>query len=178
MSADSEITLSGDMPRAPDLASDARSPIADPGARLAAVLIDTLLPFAPQLLALFAGALLGSGTIVRAGSWLGGGLTVLFFVIDLVLLHRFGQSIGKRVMGLRIVRTSGERASLGRLFWLRTVLPGAIGVVPVIGWAFGLADTLAIFSTDRQTLHDRIADTIVVDLRARAASPKVDDVFR
>jgi uncharacterized RDD family membrane protein YckC len=171
MSAAPEVTLSGDTRRAPDLASDTRSPIADPGARLAAVLIDVLLPFAPQLLALAVGALVGSGTMVRAGSWLGGGLTVLFFVIDLVLLQRFGQSVGKRVMGLRIVRTSGERASLGRLFWLRTVLPGAIGVVPVIGWAFGLADTLAIFSSDRRTLHDRMADTIVVDLRARAPAP-------
>lgn len=85
------------------------------------------------------------------------------FVYTLFLLYREGQTIGKRVIGLRIVRTDGERAGLLRLIGLRYFVPGLIGAVPYVGWIFGLANVLWIFGEERRCLHDYIADTIVVN---------------
>jgi uncharacterized RDD family membrane protein YckC len=101
---------------------------------------------------------------------LGGSLILLslvgylaLFIYTLILLAREGQTIGKRAIGIRIVRTDGERAGLGRLFWLRYFVPGLIGAVPYIGWIFSLANILWIFGEQRRCLHDHIADTMVVN---------------
>lgn len=101
---------------------------------------------------------------------LGGSLVLLsvvgyiaLFIYTLMLLSREGQTIGKRTIGIRIVRTDGERASLGRLFWLRYFVPGLIGAVPYLGWIFSLANILWIFGEQRRCLHDHIADTMVVN---------------
>lgn len=85
------------------------------------------------------------------------------FIYNLVLLNREGQTLGKRWMKVRIVRSSGERAGLGRIFWLRMFVPGLIGRIPFVGVIFALADPLFIFGEERRCVHDMIADTIVVD---------------
>ena len=48
--------------------------------------------------------------------------------------------------------------TLGRLFWLRNVVNGALAIIPL----YGLIDVLFIFAEQRQCLHDKLADTIVV----------------
>jgi uncharacterized RDD family membrane protein YckC len=62
------------------------------------------------------------------------------------------------MLGIKVVRTDGSPASVGRIFWLRNVVNGLIGIVPL----YGLVDVLFIFSESRQCLHDKIADTAVV----------------
>ncbi|UNK48425.1 RDD family protein [Lysobacter sp. S4-A87] len=89
---------------------------------------------------------------------------VALIIYTLILLSREGQTIGKRVIGIRIVRTDGDRAGLGRLFWLRYFVPGLIGAVPYVGWIFSLANILWIFGEQRRCLHDHIADTMVVNV--------------
>jgi len=156
---------------------DTSSPLADPSARLAAAAIDVILPAVPIAILLPLGIGVSSPALVHASSWGGWALSAILFVVDLVLLHRYGQTIGKRVMGLRIVRTDGSRASLGRIFWARMIAPGVLATIPLLGWIFELVDLLTIFAVDRRTLHDRMADTIVIDLRAPLASPSLADVF-
>ncbi len=162
-------------PRAPTLAIDARSPYAEPGSRMAAAAIDALLAGAPHLLLLPLGVAIASPALVHTSVWLGFLATGALFVVDLVLLSRYGQTVGKRIVGVRIVRSDGSRASLARLFWLRMALPGVVAMIPLVGWLFELADMAAIFGDERRTLHDRIADTIVVDLRAPLAE-RVEDL--
>ncbi|MGH8588531.1 MAG: RDD family protein, partial [Gammaproteobacteria bacterium] len=77
-------------------------------------------------------------------------------------LHTRGQSIGKRLLKIRIVRSTGERATLSRILFARYLPIQAMGIVPVIGMLYALIDILFIFGDSRQCLHDRIADTIVV----------------
>ena len=69
-----------------------------------------------------------------------------------------GQSIGKKLLGIKVVRSDGSAVSLARLIWLRNVVNWVIHVVPF----YGLVDSLFIFGESRQCLHDKIADTIVV----------------
>jgi len=78
--------------------------------------------------------------------------------ITLLLVARYGQTIAKRMLEIRVVRSDGSQASLGRIFWLRNVVNGLLGVIPL----YGLIDVLFIFGERRQTIHDLVADTIVV----------------
>ena len=78
--------------------------------------------------------------------------------ITLLLVARHGQTMAKRVLDIKVVRSDGSKASLGRIFWLRNVVNGLLGVIPL----YGLVDILFIFGERRQCIHDLIADTIVV----------------
>ena len=77
-------------------------------------------------------------------------------------LHAFGGTLGKKLMGLRIVRTDGSRAGFVRLFFGRGAVAVLPGFVPLLGGLFALVDLLLIFRDSRQCLHDQIADTLVV----------------
>lgn len=153
-------------PRAADAPEDRRSPIADPSRRLEAVVLDAAIPAIPHLLAMPLGVALRSATFIHASMWVGWATMAVCFVVDLVFLQRYGQTIGKRLLGLRTIRRDGTRASFGRLFGIRACLVSLIAMVPILGSLFTLVDALMIFTDERRTLHDRMADTIVVDLRA------------
>ncbi|RLB53375.1 MAG: RDD family protein [Deltaproteobacteria bacterium] len=158
-------------PGDPRIDQDDASPLADPGTRLGARTIDAFVPLAPFLLVYGAGAATGSVFIVRAAF----GVLVLAFltslVINLVWLHRYGQTIGKRMLGIRIVRGDGSRAKLGRLLLLRIIGPGALEMLPILGSIFGLVNPLLIFSDARKCVHDHMADTLVIDVRGQPEPP-------
>ena len=78
--------------------------------------------------------------------------------ITMLLVARYGQTMGKRVLEIRVVRSDGSQASLGRIFWLRNVVNALLGVIPL----YSIIDVLLIFGVRRQCIHDLIADTIVV----------------
>jgi len=79
--------------------------------------------------------------------------------ITLLLVARNGQTIAKRLLDIKVVRSDGTQASLGRIFWLRNVVGNALlGMIPL----YFLVDHLFIFGERRQCIHDLIADTIVV----------------
>jgi uncharacterized RDD family membrane protein YckC len=80
----------------------------------------------------------------------------------IVLVQRNGQTIGKKIVGIKVLRKNGERASLGRIFALRNLLPGIITMVPLLGGIFALVDACFIFGAEKRCLHDMMADTIVV----------------
>ena len=76
-----------------------------------------------------------------------------------VFVNRNGQTIAKKLLDIKVVRSDGSPASLGRIFWLRNVVNGLVSIIPL----YGIIDSLFIFSESRQCLHDKIADTIVVN---------------
>jgi uncharacterized RDD family membrane protein YckC len=88
---------------------------------------------------------------------------LIWVVLTLYLVARDGQTLGKKVVGIKVVRADGSRASLGRIFWLRNVANSLPGFIPLLGNFYSLLDHLFIFGSRNQCLHDRIADTIVVD---------------
>jgi uncharacterized RDD family membrane protein YckC len=87
---------------------------------------------------------------------------LLFLVIQGYLLATAGQTVGKKLLGLRIVRSSGERGDPARVIGMRYLLIWVIAAIPVVGWIFALVDVLMIFRDSRKCLHDNIADAIVV----------------
>lgn len=135
-------------------------------ARLGAALIDSAFIFVPAILIAIMTPGIRNGTSSNPSSFVLGlfGLGVIAFVVyQFVLLYRHGQTVGKKIVGIRIVRPDGGRASFPRLLFLRYGVPGLIGAIPLVGSIFSLVNVLFIFAEDRRCLHDRIADTIVVD---------------
>ena len=151
--------------------------LAERGSRLGAKCLDGLTVLAVMLAAGIVaaiaipllGLLHGTGdrhfglTIAALLAGLMGFLAMLALIIwNCVWLQRYGQTVGKRVLHIRIVRSSGERASLGRIFGLRYAPMILLGAVPYLGFLITLADYLLVFRDSRKCLHDQFADTIVV----------------
>lgn len=90
---------------------------------------------------------------------------ILFSILiafDLWLLYKDGQTIGKRMVGTRIVRTSGVRAGFIRIVGLREFLSRLLYIVPFVGPAFMIIGHSMILLPQRRCMHDYIADTKVV----------------
>jgi uncharacterized RDD family membrane protein YckC len=84
-------------------------------------------------------------------------------VVNCVMLHRSGQTIGKRALDIAVVRSDGSAVALSRYIFLRVVPIILLGMIPLVGRFAGLVDSVMIFGKERRCLHDYIADTIVVD---------------
>ena len=93
---------------------------------------------------------------------------------------RRGQTPGKSLLGIRVLRTDGTASDWGWTFVREFVVKFALFEVAADMVSFGLASVLDLFwafwDRDRQTLHDKIVKTVVVDDRvfrseARSASP-------
>lgn len=135
------------------------------GVRLGAVLIDNVLftfAFLPGYLLLAESMPAGAVSVLQWIAPVTGLLGLGLLGYNLWLLHRQGQTLAKRWLGIRIVRTDGNRSGLGRIFWLRYFFPTLIGAIPCVGGIFSLVDALFIFADDRRCLHDHMADTVVV----------------
>jgi len=143
---------------------------ADRGTRLAAAFIDGLVYGLLGIVAAIAiPALLASRRNGSDSTFVAIALVVIMgvgfigiFIWNLVWLHRYGQSVGKRALKIRIVRKDTSRAGLGRIFGLRMLVPAALGYIPIIGPIFGLVNICFIFRDDRRCIHDLMADTVVV----------------
>jgi uncharacterized RDD family membrane protein YckC len=79
------------------------------------------------------------------------------------LVATSGQTIGKRMVGIKVVRTDGSHASFGRIFLLRNLVSSLPALLPFVGLLYQLViDPIFIFQDSRRCLHDLIADTTVV----------------
>lgn len=133
--------------------------LATRGSRFSAALIDMVVIFAIGFLLMW----LARTLLPRLNPIVATLLPFLgFMAVNLVLLLRHGQTIGKRIVGIRIVRPDGRRVGAGRLIGLRYLLNGGLSLVPVVGVFYAVVDPLFIFGARRRCLHDLIADTIVV----------------
>jgi hypothetical protein len=93
---------------------------------------------------------------------------ILLFAIcavQIVLLSRRGQSLGKLIVGTRIVQEDQKTpVGFGKIIWVRTVMPWILYSLPVINVVFFMTTFIAlVISPRRQSLHDRLAKTVVVD---------------
>lgn len=100
--------------------------------------------------------------IIPSSSWMMFfGYLILMLMGQAYLLHKSGQTVGKKVMGIQIVDPeTKEQVSITRSFLLRTLSTILlIYIFPlyfIIDYAFSLGKK-------RQALHDHLAKTIVID---------------
>jgi len=77
-------------------------------------------------------------------------------------LYTSSQTVGKKLLKIRVVRQDGSHATFMRLFFGRGAFATVPGLVPVLGALFSFIDVVLIFRSSRQCLHDQVFDTLVV----------------
>lgn len=156
----------------------------DLGRRVAAFMLDALVPGTVivslvifLLASVFGG--LGNPTALQALVlatlllWLG-------YVVWWLIALRHGQTPGKQLMGIRVVRADGSPSGWGwtflREFGVKGVVIGALGnAVFGLGTIIWIVNLLLAFSDkDRQALHDKVMKTVVVDERAYRQAMRED----
>lgn len=142
--------------------------------RFLALLIDTVLSliitYAMFIVVLLLSALLSIGGSAVAGAGVGQQLFgvgiaaqfVIWFLVDwgyMVLLETAwsGQTVGKKVMGLRVIQDTGVRVGVYQSLLRNLVRP--LDKLPVFYFVGGVA---ALFSSTQQRVGDLLAGTIVV----------------
>ncbi len=86
----------------------------------------------------------------------------LLLIANVVLLTVRGQSFGKLLMGIQIVRSpDGTRAGFVKAVMLRWFLFAVLYSIQFIGTPLMIGNLLLIFRKDRRCLHDMVADTMV-----------------
>lgn len=148
--------------------------LADRIIRLAAVILDALVfVVAVALIAIVAAVVIGLGSKPTSDANIAGTTMILLavltpvvvalIVVNMVLLHRHGQTLGKRWLKIKVVLADGNRCGLARYVFARWLPMVLLGVIPLVGpIIYYLADPLLIFGEERRCLHDYIAGTIVV----------------
>lgn len=139
--------------------------LASPLLRLGAVLVESLILMVLCIPLIIAdmNSNSSSGPEFSGFSILSVVLLVAYAIYNLISLATRGQSIGKRIVGIRIVTYPDCQNPGGvKTIVLRGFVNGLIGAVPLLGGIYSLVDTLFIFSEGHRCLHDRIAGTMVV----------------
>jgi uncharacterized RDD family membrane protein YckC len=140
--------------------------------RLIAAVIDGLIVYAASWIV--TAPILGFGTIYEgsvarqaAANLIAGVLAFLYYVLQ----HgRWGQTLGKRTMGLRVVRAEDAGAVGYGQAALRLVFAYAISAITCgIGGIIDVAWIL--WDARRQALHDKVARTVVVTAEPGAPNP-------
>jgi uncharacterized RDD family membrane protein YckC len=89
-------------------------------------------------------------------------LNILYFVIVPVIWS--GYTIGKRIVGIRIVKVNGEKLGFGAML-LRSVVASIIYVI-TLGIAFIASVIMVAVREDKRAIHDFIAGTYVTTERS------------
>lgn len=89
---------------------------------------------------------------------------LVLFIMQLMLLIKRGQTIGKIVTGIRIVDNKTQKlASITNIILLRSLVTSVLYILPVIGPLFLIADfVVMIINKQRMSIHDKLAKTMVV----------------
>jgi uncharacterized RDD family membrane protein YckC len=140
--------------------------------RLGAALVDALLGLAPLgAIAILAPAVLLAGRVglILVALLVAGLVSLTVLIVQIILLAKHGQTIGKKLLGIRMITSTGETPSIWRVFFLRwlpfAVASAVVQLVFKVRWSgvvIHLADVLLIFQPTRRCLHDLFADTHVI----------------
>ncbi|GMB07813.1 RDD family protein [Thermolongibacillus altinsuensis] len=123
--------------------------------RLAANLLDGLIVGVP--LAIISYFITGS----MEGDPITSLINLAYFL--LVPIYWSGYTIGKRIMGVRIVKVNGEKLGFGAMF-LRTIVASLVYVV-TLGIALIVSAIMVGVRRDKRAIHDFIAGTYVTTER-------------
>jgi uncharacterized RDD family membrane protein YckC len=110
------------------------------------------------------GTVVMASRLARLGAWIVNAILMVLtlgigWIIWWFIVAPRGQNPGKAVVGLRVIRTDGRAATTGYMF-LRGLVGIVLSVIPLY-----LDDLWLLWDKDAQTLHDKVAGTVVVQAR-------------
>lgn len=143
------------------------------GSRFIAFAVDFLLQMIALFVFLFVVLSAFHGAVSTTSGLVAGGALSLFVLVDflgyfVVCEMAFsGRSLGKRMVGLRVVRVGGQPVG----FW-SSLLRNALRLIDMqIGVTYLVGGVLILVTTRNQRLGDLLASTVVVRDRRAAPSP-------
>jgi uncharacterized RDD family membrane protein YckC len=92
-------------------------------------------------------------------------IVVMGFLYTLIPTALRGQTLGKRLVGIRVVRSDNFDVPGWRRAAIRTLGLTPLGWVPYGNAAVAAGESMFMFTRTRQGLHDLMAGTVVVDDR-------------
>lgn len=126
--------------------------LATRGERFRAALADALIVAVPYLLA-------SSDSMPSPVRILGLAGTAALLILQIVWVTQRGQTIGKRIVGTKIVvKDTLQNGGFVTNVLKRGLVTGLLNFVP----GFFLVDSLFVFREDRRCIHDFIAGTCVI----------------
>ncbi len=91
----------------------------------------------------------------------------LYVLINGYHLWYFGQTLGKKMMGIAIVDAQDKVPAFAKIIGIRYAPFQFAGAIPGVA-LIGLIDVLLIFRADKRCLHDMAAGTRVADISEHA----------
>lgn len=82
----------------------------------------------------------------------------LQYFYNILLIGYTGQTVGKKIMGIKVVSITGERLNWGQVV-VRELFKIVSGLALLLGYLWMLWDK------DKQTWHDKVAKTYVIKLK-------------
>ncbi len=157
---------SSDSPTGSGSPSHHDAPLARIGQRVVARIIDGLI-FAVPLTILSVQHSTGTGKDVKVNlpGWVPWAFLAATAAYEIFCIAVWGQTIGKRVMKIRVVRFFDETVPGFAYATMRHLLPAICGAipVPVLSYVLPIAVYARAFSDpNRQGFHDKVAGTKVV----------------
>ena len=144
--------------------------------RLGAAIVDTILAFVMVIPFMYLGfASVDEPQYASQYEWLfdesltGAVVTTAYTFVAFLLLHgvllaRYGQTIGKKIVGIKVVDfKTGQLLSFNRIVGLRYLPLWIAQSIPIGGGILWLINALFIFAADKRCIHDHIAGTKVVN---------------
>ncbi|GAA2366917.1 RDD family protein [Streptomyces cuspidosporus] len=142
-------------------------PLANRGRRLVARIVDALIIGIP--VGLVMAVLVGDYDPVNNNNE-ATAMTIVYalvyFVYEGLMLTKYGQTVGKKVMRIRVAMLENGEIPAGQPGWLRAGTYALPEIVPCCGFIFWLVNVLWC-TWDRpfhQCLHDKVAKTVVVSV--------------
>ena len=138
--------------------------LASPGARLLAKIIDNLVLWLPFALPVTFSAMESDEDVIGVTALIAFGLMLAIGIFQIVLISTRGTTIGKKMMGLKMIKHDGGEVGFVYGFLLRSFVYTLMESIAnaLFFWIPALVDSLMIFTENHQTLHDRIASTYVI----------------
>ncbi|MGB8858613.1 MAG: RDD family protein [Ilumatobacteraceae bacterium] len=134
------------------------------GRRIGGLIIDQLVITVPVFVAFYVfghspRAAVSEGRAI----WFTVAITALGLVYETIGVWRWGRTLGKLLMGTRVVSiVDGGPLGLTRAFQ-RSLVPTSLGAIPQVGIVLGIGIYVwAFFDPLRQGIHDKAAGSIVV----------------
>ena len=86
----------------------------------------------------------------------------VFFIINFKLLKNQGQTIGKKILKIKIIDLNGNLPDFNTQILKRYATYFLPGQIPVAGQIFSLINILFIFGKKKRCIHDFVAATKVI----------------
>lgn len=150
-----------------DQVDDSEKPLASRWARLGASIIDSIIMMLVVVPVMYVtGGFDGMLEGREPGFVYMFGIGILSLVAYLVINYRFlvtnGQTVGKKVLEIKIVDLNGNLPLFQPQLLIRYAVYLLPGQIPFIGQLFSLINVLFIFSAEKRCIHDLVAKTKVV----------------